>query len=80
MNSKQEAGASITTIAEFGCQGSWAYLWADITGAGSKETIGVTEVLEWMERPQQWAPVDRAIYCHPGKLPSLVYRKGCFSN
>ena len=68
----------LDSIDAFGCEGDYAYTWATV-GSGQYE-IGVTEVLHFDAASERWSIVSRLTYCHPGMLPDLVYRRGCFSN
>ena len=68
----------VVVVAAYGCEGSWAYLWADVN-IGT-ETIGVTMVLKWRPDLNQWRPTDRSVTCLEGLLAETVYRQGCFSN
>jgi len=79
VNGVNAAGSSrVVVVAAYGCEGSWAYLWADVN-IGS-ETIGVTMVLKWRPDLNQWRPTNRSVTCVEGLLPETVYRQGCFSN
>ena len=79
VNGVNAAGSSrVVVVAAYGCEGSWAYLWADVN-VGT-ETIGVTMVLKWRPDLNQWRPTDRSVTCVEGHLPETVYRQGCFSN
>lgn len=62
----------------FGCQGSWAFVWATV-GLAPHE-IGVTEVLRFDRPAGVWRIMSRLTYCKPHLLPNVVYRQGCFSN
>jgi hypothetical protein len=64
-------------VANYGCEGSWAFLWADV-GPGSVD-VGVTEV-EHYEGARGWHVVARLAVCRRGVLPAVVYERGCFSN
>ena len=68
----------VTSVWQFGCEGRWAYVWADV--AAGPNTIGVTDVLVWRADLSEWRSVDRATVCHEELLPSTIYRQGCFSN
>ncbi|MEI8148108.1 MAG: hypothetical protein WCG62_03405 [Actinomycetes bacterium] len=70
--------ARVVAVTRFACEGSWAYLWADVN-VGT-ETIGVTMVLKWRPDLNSWWPTDRAVTCVEGLLPETIYRPGCFSN
>jgi|GEM_PF-2842906 len=70
--------ARVVAVTGFACEGSWAYLWADMN-VGT-ETIGVTMVLKWRPDLNSWWPTDRAVTCVEGRLPETIYRQGCFSN
>lgn len=69
----------VLSVQQYGCAGHFAYLWATV-GTDEADAVGVTEVLEFRTVPQRWALVSRAKFCHPGGLPELVYKQGCFSN
>jgi hypothetical protein len=69
----------VMSVQNFGCAGNFAYLWATV-GTNETNAIGVTEVLKFTPSTQRWTLVSRLKYCHPGDLPTLVYRQGCFSN
>ena len=68
----------LTSFQNFGCEGTWAYAWATI-GTG-EHAIGVTEVLSFNSKRNQWSIVSRLTYCKASILPSVIYRQGCFSN
>lgn len=70
--------AQVKSVSAFGCEESWAYLWADVT-AGT-QTIGVTVVLKWRPDVNGWRPTDRVVTCVKGVLPETIYTQGCFSN
>jgi hypothetical protein len=70
--------ARVVAVTRFACEGSWAYLWADVE-AGS-ETIGVTVVLKWRPDRNNWWPTDRQVTCVKGLMPETIYLQGCFSN
>ncbi len=65
-------------INAYGCEGSWAYLWATIMVGPNR--IGVTELMRFDTGANAWRFASRATYCHPGALPSVIYRRACFSN
>jgi hypothetical protein len=69
----------VMSVDNFGCAGKFAFLWATV-GTTEANAIGVTEVLQFKTLNQRWALVSRLKYCHPTKLPTLVYKQGCFSN
>ena len=68
----------VTKVWQFGCEGSWAYVWADV--AAGPHSIGVTNVMRWRADLAMWLSVDRVTVCRPEVLPAAIYRKGCFSN
>ena len=68
----------VLSVQQFGCQGRFAYLWATV-GTNEADAIGVTEVLRFTTS-QRWTLVSRARYCHPGVMPEVIYKQGCFSN
>ena len=68
----------VATVWQFGCEGRWAYVWADV--AAGPNTIGVTDVVVWRADLREWRSVDRATVCREELLPSTIYRLGCFSN
>ncbi len=70
--------ASTGGVNAYGCEGSWAYLWATITVGPNR--IGVTELMRFDPSTNAWHFASRARYCHPGVLPAVVYRRACFSN
>jgi hypothetical protein len=73
--------ASLTNVrgvAAFGCEGQWAYLWANV-GTGAQE-VSVTELEQFSGATGRWQPVSRAQYCHGSMLASFIYRRACFSN
>ena len=63
-------------VVAYGCEGAWAYVWATLSVGPAR--IGVTELMRYGS--SGWTAVSRARYCHPGALPSVVYRRACFSN
>lgn len=68
----------VRSVASFGCEGRFAYLWATV-GAGVEE-IGVTEVLRYDTRSDAWANAVRSTYCVDHRLPAYVQYWGCHSN
>lgn len=70
--------ASTGGVNAYGCEGSWAYLWATIVVGPNR--IGVTELMRFDSSARAWRFASRAKFCHPGVLPSIVYRRACFSN
>jgi hypothetical protein len=68
----------VTRVWEFGCEGKWAYVWADV--AAGPNAIGITDVMVWRADLSEWRSVDRAVVCREELLPTEIYRKGCFSN
>ena len=68
---------NVHDVINYGCEGSWAFLWADV-GPGSID-VGVTEV-EHYEGARGWWAVARLAVCRRGVLPAVVYERGCFSN
>lgn len=68
----------LRSIDSFGCAGSYSYVWATV-GTGPAE-ISVTEILHFDDRTQRWVFLSRLDYCTAGRLPQMVYLKGCFSN
>ncbi len=70
--------ASTGGVNAYGCEGSWAYLWATITVGPNR--IGVTELMRFDSSTSTWHFASRARYCHPSVLPTVVYRRACFSN
>ncbi|MGC8510079.1 MAG: hypothetical protein ACP5PB_04310 [Acidimicrobiales bacterium] len=69
---------NVHDVADYGCEGSWAFLWADV-GPGSID-VGVTEVEHYEGATLGWRVVARLAVCRPGVLPAVVYERGCFSN
>ena len=69
----------VLSVQNYGCEGRWAFLWATV-GPNEVEAIGVTEVMHYDPRRGGWFSALRSTYCHPGRLPQIVYRQGCFSN
>ena len=65
-------------VANYECEGSWAFLWADV-GPGSID-VGVTEVEHYEGEVLGWRVVARLAVCRRGALPAVVYERGCFSN
>ncbi len=70
--------ASTGGVNAYGCEGSWAYLWATIMVGPNR--IGVTELMRFESSTRAWRFASRLKYCHPGELPTIVYRRACFSN
>lgn len=70
--------ASTGGVNAYGCEGSWAYLWATIQVGPTR--IGVTELMRFDSSTGTWRFAARSRYCHPGALPTVVYRHACFSN
>jgi hypothetical protein len=68
----------LTSIQSFGCEGTWAYVWATV-GTGV-QAIGVTEVLAYSATGGRWTIVSRSVDCKASILPSVIFRQGCFSN
>lgn len=68
----------VTRVWQFGCEGRWAYVWADV--AAGPTSIGVTDVMRWRADLSEWRSVDRLTVCRTDILPDVIYRKGCFSN
>lgn len=68
----------VRSVASFGCEGRFAYLWATV-GTGAEE-IGVTEVLRYDTRTHEWVNALRATYCTDHRLPAYVKYWGCNSN
>ena len=68
----------VIKVWQFGCEGSWAYVWADV--AAGPNAIGVTNVMRWRADLAMWLSVDRVTVCRPEVLPAEIYHKGCFSN
>lgn len=69
---------TVRSVASFGCEGRFAYLWATV-GKGVEE-IGVTEVLRFDARTRAWVNALRSTYCSDHRLPTYVKRWGCNSN
>ncbi len=65
-------------VAAYGCEGSWAFLWADV-GPGAID-VGVTEVEHYEGAVRGWHAVARPAVCGHGVLPAAVDERGCFSN
>ena len=70
--------APTSGVAAYGCEGSWAYLWATIMAGPMR--VSVTELMHFDVVANAWRFASRATYCHPGDLPDVVYRRACFSN
>lgn len=68
----------VVSVASFGCEGRFAYLWATV-GKGAEE-IGVTEVLAYDEATGAWKNASRLTYCVHHRLPAYVQYWGCNSN
>ncbi|MDE3065382.1 MAG: hypothetical protein KGJ36_06900 [Acidobacteriota bacterium] len=73
-----DGALGLKSLDGWGCQGDYAYAYATI--GTEPNLISVTEVLAFSPSSATWAIVARATYCVPGRLPDLVYRRGCFSN
>jgi hypothetical protein len=69
---------NVHDVADYGCEGSWAYLWADV-GPGAID-VGVTEIEHYGGAVRGWHVVARVAVCRPGVLPAVVDERGCFSN
>ena len=70
--------ASTGGVNAYGCEGSWAYLWATIMVGPNR--IGVTELMRFDSSTQSWRFASRLKYCRAGALPTDIYRRACFSN
>ncbi|HUX04818.1 MAG TPA: hypothetical protein VMV53_07955 [Acidimicrobiales bacterium] len=69
---------SIQSVASYGCDGHWAYVWANVNVASN--VVSVTELLHYDEASGVWMAVPRSQYCDPSTLSAIVYHRACLSN
>jgi len=69
---------SIQSVASYGCDGHWAYVWANVNAASN--IVSVTELLHYDEASGVWIAVPRSQYCDPSTLSAIVYQRACKSN
>ena len=69
---------SVQSVASYGCDGRWAYVWANINAASN--IVSVTELMHYDTASGVWVAVPRSQYCHPEMLSAIVYQRACLSN